>query len=1033
MAVLVCVCSVSFGTTYYVATDGDDGDTGGVSDPFATIQKGVDTASGGTSSNYDVVYVNAGEYITWPILMDDYDNVKILFDPNGVVVKADPDPNAFQDYGGAQGDRLFSVIGVENIIIEGYGATFQMRRDLYVQEENPGAGRHVIALRGCKNVKVKGMTVKNGGGDGIYIGSSNELEKWYCEDILIKDVNSINNYRCGMGVPSAKNLTIEGCTLQGTNGTSPECGIDFEPNGSWEYMSDIKVRDCTFINNKTDEIIISCRGLDSNDEISILIEDCDVSKPAYPTSRGIIVTYLYDDGPTGEIRFKNVDVHNCSGIIISDKSPDAAKVVFEDCTVSDVADGVQRPIRFRLFDSYDEGLTRVGGVEFIDCQVFDDDDRPGVAYQSFLVPDANWLEDVHGDIYVDNPNCSGELFDWSSASTLVNVDLKVHSGDLETDGACQIHYVSDDLMSQECYDTIAGAISDSDTSDGDTIEVQPGTYEEMIDFGGKAITLTSSDADDWDVVAATVIDANSLGDAVTFDTSEDANSVLTGFTITGADGSAGVYCSGTSPAISQCIIRDNVTGIYGYNSLASVTNCKFYDNTTGFLTAGGSDVLSNSLLYGNTDAVKISGSNTSTLSNNTIANNSGYGIRKSSGNPDPTIINSILWGNGTELHSSFNDDITYSCIEGWSLGGTGNISGDPDFVNATSDNYHLDPNSPCIDAGDAGGDYSGQLDIDGEARVQGANVNMGADECMPNRVENLDTGKWYVYIQDAIDDADDGDTLEAAEYVYEGYLTIDKPITLRSSDPDDWDVVANTVIDLGGFWVHFASGCDANSVLTGFTVQNGTSTTFGAILVYANDPIISRCIVKDNSIGLHAYYGTSPTFQGNWVYDNTVGVHCIADTSKVLNNLIYYNDSGIRASYTSSASIYNNTIVSNTNYGIEEDILYGTPTPDISNCIVWDNGTELDTYFTSDHITYSCIKNWTGGGTGNTTGDPDFVDDVNYDYSIGSSSSCIDAADGDAAPSTDIDGYSRVDDTSVSNTGVGDPNYVDIGAYEYQP
>jgi hypothetical protein len=47
-------------------------------------------------------------------------------------------------------------------------------------------------------------------------------------------------------------------------------------------------------------------------------------------------------------------------------------------------------------------------------------------------------------------------------------------------------------------------------------------------------------------------------------------------------------------------------------------------------------------------------------------------------------------------------------------------------------------------------------------------------------------------------------------------------------------------------------------------------------------------------------------------------------------------------------------------------------------------------------------------------------------------SPCIDAANGTVAPTTDIDGYSRYDDPCTPNTGTGDPNYVDMGAYEYQ-
>ncbi len=55
------------------------------------------------------------------------------------------------------------------------------------------------------------------------------------------------------------------------------------------------------------------------------------------------------------------------------------------------------------------------------------------------------------------------------------------------------------------------------------------------------------------------------------------------------------------------------------------------------------------------------------------------------------------------------------------------------------------------------------------------------------------------------------------------------------------------------------------------------------------------------------------------------------------------------------------------------------------------------------------------------------------DYGLTHGSGCIDSADGDAAPSTDIFGQARIDDPNTVNTGIGDPCYVDMGAHEYDP
>ncbi|MBW8036619.1 MAG: DUF1565 domain-containing protein, partial [Planctomycetes bacterium] len=66
--------------------------------------------------------------------------------------------------------------------------------------------------------------------------------------------------------------------------------------------------------------------------------------------------------------------------------------------------------------------------------------------------------------------------------------------------------------------------------DGDTVHVAEGTYYENINFGGKNITVTSTDPNDADVVANTIIAG--LVSVVTFEGGEDPNCTLSGFTIT---------------------------------------------------------------------------------------------------------------------------------------------------------------------------------------------------------------------------------------------------------------------------------------------------------------------------------------------------------------------------------------------------------------------------------------------------------------------------------------------------------------------
>ncbi|MCK5174824.1 MAG: PKD domain-containing protein, partial [Planctomycetes bacterium] len=88
----------------------------------------------------------------------------------------------------------------------------------------------------------------------------------------------------------------------------------------------------------------------------------------------------------------------------------------------------------------------------------------------------------------------------------------------------------------QAFATIQKGIDSVDGEGVVTVLVAEGTYEETVDFKGKDdIVLSNYDPNDvgWDVVEATIIDANSWGPAVTFSGLEDSSTKLTGFTITG--------------------------------------------------------------------------------------------------------------------------------------------------------------------------------------------------------------------------------------------------------------------------------------------------------------------------------------------------------------------------------------------------------------------------------------------------------------------------------------------------------------------
>ncbi|MEN0003508.1 MAG: right-handed parallel beta-helix repeat-containing protein, partial [Bacteroidota bacterium] len=154
-------------------------------------------------SDFDTIIVDLQAEDWWlePTVFFGLEDKSIFFERD-VVLRALP--GAFDD----QNANLIRLVGGKNIVLEGYSVSFQMNKAEY-DTIAWSEWRHCLALWDCENVSIEGLTFKDSGGDGIFIGGSHEFGVGYCKDIRIKNVLCDNNYRQGMSVISVENLLVQ--------------------------------------------------------------------------------------------------------------------------------------------------------------------------------------------------------------------------------------------------------------------------------------------------------------------------------------------------------------------------------------------------------------------------------------------------------------------------------------------------------------------------------------------------------------------------------------------------------------------------------------------------------------------------------------------------------------------------------------------------------------------------------------------------------------------------------------------------------
>jgi len=413
------------------------------------------------------------------------------------------------------------------------------------------------------------------------------------------------------------------------------------------------------------------------------------------------------------------------------------------------------------------------------------------------------------------------------------------------------------IFSEESSWKISGAaLEDNSAGEGGGIYARGGVYE-------LAQTTINSNK------AANGAGINATGTWTITDSNITKN-------IAESDQGGGVYCAGGDWTFNRCSISENSASSGG----AGISN-------HAALLIRNSLIVKNQVTSEDNPGTEIGGGilneANATLQNVTIANNSaaiGAGTANIAG--VLSFTNSIIADNGTK--NTDGRDIWTANQEGTqtfilnslisrkenetgkapaiydSLAGTIANPLSPGFVDGSGGDWHLDADSPAIDAGILV--HSDAKDLDGNVRNQGTTIDLGAYEFSqytPARVK--ETPQTVVTTEKDISDAYDGliSLREAVAYAAEGDsitfevdkvelygapVSIDKAITINGKALD-----SQTVIDGKNLSALLTVKENAGSVtLQNLILTRGWAQTGGAIQIYGgNDVSIIDCLLTENT------------------------------------------------------------------------------------------------------------------------------------------------------------------------------------------
>ncbi len=217
----------------------------------------------------------------------------------------------------------------------------------------------------------------------------------------------------------------------------------------------------------------------------------------------------------------------------------------------------------------------------------------------------------------------------------------------------------------------------------------------------------------------------------------------------------------------------------------------------------------------------------------------------------------------------------------------------------------------------------------------------------------------YTTIQDALDAATSGDSVEVYSGTYSENIDIFKEIDLIGIDTEyiNGSDTGKPIIDgeyTDDVITIFTDGETKPVTISGFVIKNSGDRDSGIFVDFSVDITISENIITNNHHGIHVYHSCT-TIEENVISSNEWGIltefsdHCIITENKMIQNNI-----GLQLESSHELTINRNEFENNNEYGI---ILIRSPLNEISFNNFIDNG--RNAWFKN------CINQWNDNYWGN--------------------------------------------------------------------